>query len=64
MDQYFVVTRVTPIREGGRIVVHVYGPYTQSRGQGLKKTWLREAKELGYADRLEVNVCKALGVDE
>lgn len=64
MDQkYVVVTRVTPIREGGRIVVHTYGPFTLSAGQHQKAKFLKEAKELGYAERLEVNCCKMLGED-
>lgn len=59
--EYVVVTRVTPVRAGGRIIVHTYGPYTKSKGQAVKARFLREAQELGYASRLEVNCCKLLG---
>jgi hypothetical protein len=60
MEDYVVMTRVTPVRAGGRIIVHTYGPYTKSKAQSVKAEFLRAARELKYADRLEVNACKVL----
>lgn len=58
--QYAVVTRVTPVREGGRTVVHTYGPYTKSRAQGEAQKIKRDAMREGYAHRAEVSVCTLL----
>lgn len=62
-QEYVVVTRVTPVREGGRIIVHTYGLYTKSQAQVVRQKFLTEARQLRYADRLEVNACKVLGDD-
>jgi hypothetical protein len=57
---HVIVTRVTPVREGGRIIVHAYGPYAQGYANEQRQKMLREADKLGYRNRLEVSVCKML----
>lgn len=55
--QYAVVTRVTPVREGGRIIVHTYGPHDLNKAKGIQRRLKAEAIADGYANRVEISVC-------
>jgi hypothetical protein len=59
--QYTVVTRVTPVREGGRTIVVAYGPYSRNRAGSVSAMFKRQAVLEGYADRSEVSICTLLG---
>jgi hypothetical protein len=61
--QFAVVTRVTPVREGGRILVHTYGPYDRRKAQNVSQRMKRDAVREGYADRIEISVCTLLDSD-
>ncbi len=58
--QYAVVTRVTPVREGGRIIVHAYGPYNRNEAHRISASLKRDAMREGYAHRSEVSICTSL----
>lgn len=58
--QYAVVTRVTPVRDGGRIIVHAYGPYSKPRAQSIAQRMKATAVREGYAYRSEISVCTLL----
>lgn len=56
--QFTVVTRVTPVREGGRIIVHAYGPYSRNDAASVSRMLKNDAVREGYANRSEVSTCK------
>jgi hypothetical protein len=56
--QFAVVTRVTPVREGGRIIVHAYGPYSRNDAASVARVLKNDAVRQGFADRSEVSTCK------
>jgi hypothetical protein len=62
--QYAVVTRVTPVREGGRIIVHTYGPYSRKKAGAVSAQLKRDAIREGYAHRSEVSMCTLLSDPE
>jgi len=55
--QYAVVTRVTPVRLGGRIMVHAYGPYTKNEAASISRELKRDLIREGLAHRSEVSIC-------
>lgn len=57
---HVVVTRVTPVREGGRTIVHTYGLHTHNRALEIRRRMMSEALAIGYRERLEVSACKML----
>lgn len=63
LKEYVVVTRVAPVRTRGRAIVHTYGPYTRNKAKSVKSNFRAEAVRLGYADRLEINTCHMIDVD-
>jgi hypothetical protein len=62
MDQYVVVTRATPVREGGRTIVHVYRAGSASQAAAMRRDFKEQAREENYSNRLEVSVCKVLEI--
>jgi hypothetical protein len=63
-DLYTVVTRVTPVREGGRTIVHAYGPYTKDKAKRIQQDLKMDAVLGGYSNRSEVSCCKLIDVDK
>lgn len=61
--QFVVVTRVSPVRERGRIMVHAYGPYDRNQAQSVSRRIKRDAVRNGYAARIEVSVCTLINND-
>lgn len=61
--QFAVVTRVTPVREGGRIIVHTYGPYDRNKASRIARQLKASAIMEGYANRCEVSTCTLLDPD-
>lgn len=57
---HVVVTRAAPVREGGRVITHVYGPYTKNQVIDIRRKMLKNAEELGYRNRIEVTACRML----
>lgn len=57
---HVVVTRAAPVKEGGRVIVHTYGPFTKDMANHHRKKILMDAEQLGYAWRLEVSACRML----
>jgi hypothetical protein len=57
---YVLVTRVTPIREGGKAITHAYGPYTKDQAVYNKTKTIADARRIGYLNRITVSVCKML----
>jgi hypothetical protein len=61
--EYTVVTRVKPVREGGRIMVHAYGPYTKDVAKRVQRQLKFDAVKGNYSNRSEVSCCKLIDVD-
>jgi hypothetical protein len=61
--QYAVVTRVTPVREGGRTIVHTYGPYDRNKAGAVSRRMKADALREGYANRSEISICTLLSLE-
>jgi hypothetical protein len=64
LKEYTVVSRVTPVREGGRIMVHAYGPYTKDIAIRVQRELKLNAVNGRYSNRSEVSCCKLIDVDK
>lgn len=61
--QYAVVTRVKPVREGGRIIVHTYGPYSKGVASRVSQRMKRRAARDGWSHRAEISICTLINKD-
>ena len=60
--EYVVVTRYQRTPQA-RPIVHVYGPYSQSKAKSVKSNMRGEAQRLGEGEKLEVNACHIIDID-
>lgn len=58
MKPFTVHTRYLTV--GGMLVVHAYGPYTQSVARRRRKEILASAVGQGFGERVTVHVCELM----
>lgn len=62
--QFAVVTRMAPVKMGGRIKVRTYGPFDRKTAMSTAQRLKRKASSTGIASLIEISCCTLQGDDK